>query len=313
VVKNSLKRCLESLERAAADQSSEPLPYSPIFIIGPPRSGSTLLSQVLIERFQLGYFSNLHRTFSSNPSLIERLLRVSRWRRHPNFESIHGKTAGWTGHSECPEYWYRFFPRHPQCVSEQDVDPQKMGELRGSMRALGKAFNRPILIKNLPCALRLAALQRALPEALYLVMQRDWVEMGRSILLARRRIHGTYDKWVSLEPPGFEELSSRPAHEQVVEQIRQTYKLIEEARVGYGGDRFLDVNYELFCGCVPAVLAAISDFTASQGVHLLPRRAVPDHFARSQGGQIESELLIQLESYVRDSGQSLSVINHGSQ
>ena len=31
---------------------------SPVFIIGPPRSGTTLLYQVLVARYTFGYFSN---------------------------------------------------------------------------------------------------------------------------------------------------------------------------------------------------------------------------------------------------------------
>jgi hypothetical protein len=305
VIKKFIKRCLGSLEKATSDKSDKPLRYPPIFIIGPPRSGSTLLSQVLIEQFQLGYFSNLHDKFATNPALVERLLHVSRWPRKPIYESTHGKTTGWTGPNESWDYWYRFFSRYPQYVAENDADPQKLAELRGSMRALGNAFKRPILIKNLPCALRLGPLHRALPEALYLVIHRDWVEMGRSILLARKRLHGAYCKWVSLEPPGFEALQRRPAHEQVIEQIRSTYAVIDEARARYDADRFLDVGYEQFCDNVPTTLQSIADFIASHGVRLGERRAVPKKFPLSPGSPIESELLAQLQDYASASKPSL--------
>jgi len=39
---------------------SQALAHSPLFIVGPPRCGSTLLYQVLTEAFDLAYVSNVH-------------------------------------------------------------------------------------------------------------------------------------------------------------------------------------------------------------------------------------------------------------
>lgn len=294
-----LRRLNGRLERMPSDNGKAPLRYPPIFIIGPPRSGSTLLYQCLIEGFELGYLSNLHHRFYSNPALLERLLRVSRWPRRPWYQSRHGKTPGWTGASEAWRYWYRFFRRHPQYVGVEDADPVRLAELRGSMRALGDAFKRPILIKNLPCALRLGPIQEALPEAVYLVMQRDWAATGRSILAARQHVRGRYDKWWSVEPPGFEELAARPAHEQVLEQIRRIYSIIDDARAKYGPDRFYDVSYEDFCVDAHTGLAAIAAFVMRHRIRLMVRKAVPPQFRLRGAPKIDAGLLYELEAYTR--------------
>jgi hypothetical protein len=294
-----IHRALGQLERIAWDTSGRPLKYAPIFIIGPPRSGSTLLYQCLLERFRIGYFSNLHNKFYANPALLERVLRVSRWPHRASYHSKHGYTRGCNGPSESWSYWYRFFRRNPQYVGLEDVSPVRLAELRGSMRSLGNAFNRPILIKNLPCTLRLFPIHEALPEAIYLVMQRGWVSMGRSILTSRKQVHGSYDKWWSVEPPGFEELAARPPHEQVVEQIRSIYSIIDDARVKIGCNRFLDVSYEAFCIDTHSVLTTIADFAAEHSIPLAVRKEVPPQFPLPTGPDLEPDLLKELKGYAR--------------
>jgi len=43
-----------------ADSGDTPLRYPPLFIIGPPRTGSTLLYQLVVQRFDVGYLANRH-------------------------------------------------------------------------------------------------------------------------------------------------------------------------------------------------------------------------------------------------------------
>ena len=47
-------------EKIHSGSTHKALEKPPIFIIGPPRSGSTLLYQVLTSYFDLSYFKNLH-------------------------------------------------------------------------------------------------------------------------------------------------------------------------------------------------------------------------------------------------------------
>lgn len=299
MIKRLARGVSERFEQIASDKGRSPLRYAPIFIIGPPRSGSTLLYQCMIERFEVGYFSNLHHRAYSNPALLERVLRVSRWPRRPSYSSRHGRTPGWTGPSEAWRYWYRFFPRHPQYVTLAGANAARLAALRGSMRALGNAFKRPILIKNLPCALRLAPIHEALPEAIYLVMQREWSATGRSILAARQQVRGSYDQWWSVEPPGFEQLAARPGHEQVVEQIQRIYSIIDDARAKYGADRFYDVSFEDFCADAHTGLASVAAFAMRHGIGLMVRKAIPPQFQLGGAPKIDPGLLNELEAHTR--------------
>jgi len=67
--KNKEEKYLHQFNELVAKHSWE-LPENtlpPIFIVGAPRSGTTLLTQVLISSFELGYIDNISSKFWTNP------------------------------------------------------------------------------------------------------------------------------------------------------------------------------------------------------------------------------------------------------
>lgn len=280
------------------------LNYPPIFIIGAPRSGSTLLYQVMTEYYDFGYLSNLHCTFYGSPSLVERLVHPQKWRKPSDYTSLHGQTQGQAAPSECGAFWYRFFRRKPQYVPLSEVDPKKMRQLRGAVRALGNAFGKPILFKNLMCSLRLEPLASVLPEALFIVIRRHEIDNAHSLLEGRKKVYGDYSKWWSAEPPAINRLKGLPPHEQVIEQIFQIYDLIERNCQVIGPLRFLEVQYEAFCDDVFGTLQKISQFLASH--HLFPNTYpdnVPSHFERRTEIRIDLGLYQKVVVYAHSKKQ----------
>ena len=288
---------LAGLEIAFSDKTSRPLLFPPIFLIGPPRCGSTLIYQCLLHRFEMAYISNLHQKYCGSPAIIERLCHYAEQQQTGTFESDYGRTPGWAGPSEGWRFWYRFFRRVPQFVGRADADPRKMVRLRGAVRSLGNAAKCPILFKNLPCALRLEPLGNALPEALYLVVCREKIPMARSILAGRMKANGTYDQWWSVEPPGLEELRKRPPPEQVVGQIEQIYACIETGRKQIGRDRFCNVSYGEFCRDVTGSVERIRKFVASHGILLAEQGDLPVAFPARPPATIDPALAQQLHEY----------------
>jgi len=277
------------------------LRHPPAFILGAPRCGSTLLYQLMLDYFDMGYISNLHCKFYGAPSLAERLFRPSRRRKPSSFESDHGRVAGWSSPSECGDYWYRFFRRTPQYVTLNDIAPGSVRNLRRSMRAIGDAMGKPLLFKNLPCSLRLGPIMKALPESAFIVVQRDRLETAHSILEARRKLFGTYDAWFSVEPPEIESLRDKPAHEQVAMQVQSVYRLIEEGRAG-APERFLEIDYEDVCRDTHAALAGVAGFLESRGIKMSRRGEVPKSFETRRRGHVETKIYRDLKEYFERGG-----------
>ena len=295
----ALNRGLGRLETALADGSERPLARAPLFVVGAPRSGSTLLYQLLVERFDVAYLSNLHCRLYGAPALVERAVR----RRSPPsaaYASRYGRTEGARAPSECLQYWYRFFRRFPQHVPLAEADPSSLRALRGSIRSLGDAARRPVVFKNLVSSLRLEPLGVALPEALFIVTSRDLLDNAQSILATRRAVHGDYGRWWSLEPPAVERLRALPPEEQAVEQIRHVEAVMRADRERLSAERFLDVRYEALCDNPRGALAAVQELAERRGFSLAPRREIPERFER-QGGAvtIDPALHERLADYVR--------------
>ena len=294
---------LAALESRFYDTSDAPLPYPPIFIIGPPRSGSTLVYQSLVQSYRVAYLSNLHHHFCRGPSIVERLLRISERSAPSDFSADLGYVAGWKAPSECWNFWYQFFPRRPQFVTLQSADPKRLSQMRGAVRALICAAGKPLLIKNLPMLLRLGPVHRYLHEALFIVTSRELLNNARSILAARQKTFGSYSRWWSVEPPGFEQLQELPAHEQVVQQIHAIQRVINCGRKEIGCERFFDITYEDFCADTSATLRSLKTFLAHHGVRLRPRGEIPAYFPLSTAGQLPEPLEKQLRDFVNRTSQ----------
>ncbi len=289
---------LHTLECKFSDGSERPLEYTPVLIIGAPRSGSTLLYQVLTDYYDFGYLSNIHCDFYGSPSLLERLFHPLRRRQTSNYTSKYGQAQGGTAPSECGQFWYRFFRRKPQYVPLEEVDPKKLVQFRAAIRALGNAFGKPVLFKNMNCALRLVPTAQALPEALFIVVQRDLVANAHSLLKTRRELYGDYSCWWSMEPPTIDSLKKLPPYAQVVEQIRHIYALIEKDRALVGSDRFIDIQYETFCDDTYSTLAKLDAFFKRYGVEISRRGEVPKNFERRTQVRIDANIYQQLVDYV---------------
>lgn len=295
--RRGFNRALDRLEVPMGHGRVATLPHAPILIVGAPRCGSTLLYQLLIRRFDVTYLSNLHCALFGAPSLIE-LLAGRRLEPPADYESLHGRTRGWAGASECGPYWYRFFRKEPQYVPLGEADRSKLERLRASCAALTLAGDRPVVFKNLLCSLRLHPIADALPEALFVIVRRELADHARSLLAARKRARGSHAEWFSAEPPEIDELRALPPHEAVVEQIRCIEALIERDRRAVGRDRFHDVRYEDLCADVASQLAAIVAFTRDHGTLLSPRADVPASFNAVSRPALDAHLEGQLQAYV---------------
>ena len=286
-LRRTRNRCLHALEvRLGRRWADEPLPYPPIFVVGAPRSGSTLLYQLLTDRFDVGYLANGHARRPGAPSLVERRRGLVRGRRAElsDYRSSFGGTTGDLGPSECGPFWYRFFPRRPHHVSADAFPAASRRELRAAAGAFVEACGRPVVYKNLYSTARMDALAAALPEALFIAIHRDLAANARSLLAARLRVAGAYDAWWSVEPPGIERLRQLPAHEQVVEQVRALDALVARVEASIGHERVLHLAYEDLCADPRAELERIAAFAARHGCELGERGEVPASFRRRGGG-----------------------------
>ena len=275
------------------------LPYRPLFVIGAPRSGSTLITQVITDAFDIGYLSNLHCQFFGAPVLADKLFHPLNVKKPSEYTSEYGNTKEPYAPAECGEFWYRFFCRTPAYITIDDVKDNKMNYFRRTVSALMKAQDRPVLFKNLFATLRIRPINKYIPEALFIVIKRDVVDNGHSILQGRMQVHGDYRPWWSVPPPEVETLQNLPPEQQVIEQIRQLHALIErdieEGKID--ANRFLTISYEAFCSDVYGQLERVDEFFQMHGMKVKRLFNVPTTFSKVNKIKIDPDLYKKMVDY----------------
>jgi hypothetical protein len=253
-----------------------------LFITGVPRSGTTLLYQLLCASGALGWVSNVAARFYRNPAFgagVQELLRPLLPDPVPVFTSEYGRTGSWAAPHEFGFYWSRHLPFHdshqPTAEELEEVDWTEMDtELAGLSAVLG----RPLVFKNNILACVTPALGVHLPDSLFLELRRDPADVAHSILRARRAEAGGESAWWSTRVRGWRALQERLPVEQIVEQMARIDAAHDRARSALGATRWRAVSYEELCrdprGTVGAALSWAGTLGGAE-LERLPARFEP--------------------------------------
>ncbi|MCW2962532.1 MAG: hypothetical protein JWM90_2919 [Thermoleophilia bacterium] len=274
---------------------------APIFVISPPRSGSTLFFQLLVETFDIGWLANAHLEWHGGASVIERRRHPRDARTRSDFTSRHGDTEAAWEPSEGAGFWYRFFPKDPDRneLLAEDATPQRVGALRAAVRLLADACNGPVFFKNSLNTLRLPVIREALPEARYIHLSRD-LEVNARSLLAGRIANGDVNAWWSATPRGAEAHDHETPAEQVVWQVQRINEVAREQLALVADANHMSATYEELVTDPRGTMDRVEAFLRASGVPVT-RRAdpnIPERFEQRAGGTLAPELEEQLRAAV---------------
>lgn len=279
-------------------------PVVPIFIIGAPRSGTTLTFQLLVHSFRLGYLTNMHCLFFGSPALVS--IFMQRRKRSMAFVSSYGRTTGHYGPSECGEWWYRFFPRVPVYASRENVDNRSLAAFRRSLASFAAVEKRPVVFKNLYAGMRLDPILSVFPNAVFIHVRRNMIANALSILEGRRSANGGYDTWWSLPPPGFQSLLDCSPAQQVVSQISMIDQCIENdvGRLGVG-NQVMEANYEDICQSPANFLVSFKAFMMAKGFDLAIVDAPPERFQPKESHNVPEEIRAEVVTITEEAVQNV--------
>ncbi|MFT7305295.1 MAG: hypothetical protein ACI9P7_000555, partial [Candidatus Azotimanducaceae bacterium] len=201
----------------------------PVFIVGSPRCGSTLLYQAITNQLDVSYINNLTSAFYMNLiSGFKISSLIYHDRAHNNFYSRYGTTlaAGLNAPSECGRFWYQWFPREPHFLSDDDVPDEEKTEIQQVISTVLTTFRRPLVLKNLMMGQRIRLLQSMFPNAKYIHCRRSIVENVDALLRARRELKIPDSDWWSVKPKNYREIQTLGEVDRSVMQIYETERQI---------------------------------------------------------------------------------------
>ena len=265
-----LRSILEPAERAYLKDCTTPT-HSVVYVIGAPRSGTTVMMQWLAGSGLVAYPSNLLSRFYASPYLgarIQQLLTDPAY-SHRNeladavsgsssFQSELGKTQGILEPNEFYYFWRRFIPSdHEYLPSEKEAEIDGEGFRRG-LAAIQRAFPKPFAMKGIALLYNLKILYTIYPNCLFLFIQRHPLYNGQSLLESRLKFYGTKHTWYSAKPPEYKQLRDRDPYTQIAGQVYFTNRSISEQLSQIDARHVLEVSYEEFCAAPARTFQAIT-------------------------------------------------------
>ena len=165
--------------------------HVPVFIVGAPRTGTTLIYQVLTSQFFFSYFTNLTSFLYGSPLLAHKLSKLIPEHKS-NFNSNYGFIRGLNSPSEAGHTFRLFL---------EGGDRKNFGLILNSIMANS---NSPIISKNVYNSFRMVTITKSLSKAIFIVMSRDSRFVMQSLIRARRNLYKSDTNWFGLKYPGFE-------------------------------------------------------------------------------------------------------------
>lgn len=225
-----INNILEPIEKKLVSSFSEP--EKPVFfILGAPRSGTTLLHQLMAESGYFGYISNYLAKFWKAPyfgALQEKAFEIRT--THPmSFQSNYGRTSQQNEPHHFSYFWQKWFQfDENHKMSKEIIEKINLKFFNQEIAALESVFRLPMVFRSLYCNLQINFLKKTLNKAKFIVCLRNPLYQAQSILLGRKAFFGNTKEWFSLKPPEYFELKKSNDYEQVTGQIFYILKAIED-------------------------------------------------------------------------------------
>jgi len=232
-----------------------------VFVIGLPRSGTTLLSQLLAYCLDVGYATNFAARFWLAPVHGLRLGRILFGAERPaKFESDYARTDESREIHEFGYFWRHWLRKESfaDVVHSRELeDTIDWDGLRLTLANVQRELGKPYVGKNMLGAYHIAKLGEMLGKVLWVHVERDPLDAAVSILDARRRHYDDPRHWWSYVPLEYDRLADLDEWHQVAGQVHYLERYYHE-EFAQLRDSVVRVGYDALCREPRSVLVEVS-------------------------------------------------------
>ncbi|MBI5952676.1 MAG: sulfotransferase [Chloroflexi bacterium] len=234
-----------------------------LLIVGPPRSGSTIIYQVLARAIPSVYISNIHSIFPRGASrymLKNNLFSVNLG----GFHNYYGHTASIRDVNEGNEFIDDIFRGTP-------TPGQIRQRFISFVRNMQAIEGRPLIFKNASAYWRLACLHEAVPEVVFLRVQRDPEQIVQSVVRAYHELGG-----FNPIPEALLNSDITDPVEFAVRQVMEIERVIDAQKKHIVSKSWVEFAYEDFCRDPWPVIEDLAVNRLGIDLVRLRRNAVPE-------------------------------------
>ncbi len=220
--------------------------YHNIFIIGAPRSGTTLLSQLFSGCTNAGYPNNLMALFWNAP--VTGALISKKWIKERVFTgfSDFGQTKDYREPHEFGAFWRSNLCMDSMSQPEASDININWINLKNTLQNISRVFSVPVVYKAFHLAWFINEINELLPNSKWIWTTRKTIDNARSILDLRKHLHNDINTWASSKPKGIDKFLREDPYLEVVAQVELINKWIDSQLKTINKESWYSLSLEKF-------------------------------------------------------------------
>lgn len=276
-------------------------PECAVFLVGAPRSGTTLAYQLIVHCFQMSYFTNIADFYWRSPTAATFTVRRAVREYSSDFTSKRGHTRGLAGPSQGDRIWSRWFGHDRAPVCPHALRDDHVSQARATVGAIATVLGGAFVNKSIGNSVRIPALATVFPNALFVHVKRNLALTAQSHYLNylnQRLPDGSVKRWTSARPPEYERLLDMPLVEKATAQVYYVDKCVERdlRRI----ENTMTIQYGRICADPGTLVERMLAHKAMRAFGLVPRREPPAGFTESRRVKVERRVFRRIESTLRE-------------
>lgn len=277
----------------------DPISLPAIYVVGPPRSGTTLLGQLLAKHLNVGYINNLTARFWMRPSIgiyLSRALDLDSYRAQIELKSYYGETRQPWGPHEFGHYWSHWFQLQessPHNLESKHLDSLEPLDFSLSLEneILGP-IGKPVVFKNIVCGFQAQYLANAHANSLFVFIERDPIDTGISLLNARFHKFGSTSHWWSLRPKSLMNLPKDDV-DQIAAQVLDSISEMKQELFPLGR-KVISTDYRTLCADPASVVNLIRQRVSELYAIEIPQLSMPEPTSPKSRDSFDDALVLRL-------------------
>ncbi|MFO8236566.1 MAG: sulfotransferase [Bacteroidales bacterium] len=239
---------------------------SAIFIIGPPRSGTTLTYQLLTAGFENIHLTNIWNLLYSTPVLGGMISERLCANHIASFKSRHGYVSGLCGEAEGLKFW-KYWTGQGLTEDQTQLNPKRMKKLVKVLTDYIPSPGKIYIAGYIGHVFCMNFIRHYFPRALFIHVRRDLISNAYSIY------RDFPNKYFSIRPKGID-VDTDCRYAQIAKQIIEVHFRVFEQ----WDEDVIPVHYEEVCRNPEKVIERINDFAEEQGILLKRKHNMPQNF-----------------------------------
>ncbi len=263
--------------------------FAPIFIIGPARSGTTLVYQCITQGLKTSYFPNFA-TWLPNFPIFAASVASSFDVSCPLecFESNYGKTKGWLAPAQGYEIWTRWFQNINDYSAPTNFDDAAIFKIRKVVASFEKLFDAPFVNKWPGFNVFMAKLSNTFPNAMFVRVHRDYLQIAQSVLKGRLDLYDNPYKSFTRLPTSYRRFQDKHYIDQICAYVLGIEADLNRSQLAIGTDKFYHINYDDLCRYPHGIILDFANWYSENTGYLLTKRGnIQDSFKVSTKQKVD--------------------------